>query len=153
MMTQDRLTREDWIAVARIMLAKAGVDGVKVDAAARSLRVTRGSFYHHFKNRQDLLDTLIEDWTSRNRSEIVAMRAEQMASGMTRMFHIWLGEELSFPTFEIAVRVWARKSRKVAALVREIDDAWVALLQDLFELGGMQAPESFVRARIMHFPR
>jgi hypothetical protein len=35
--------------------------------------------------------------------------------------------------------------------VREIDDAWIALLQASLERGGMTFPESFVRARIMYF--
>lgn len=149
---KSRLTREDWVTVARKALVASGIDDVKVDVLARRMKVTRGSFYWHFKDRQELLDAVLEDWATRNRSEIAATRArEESGAGAMEMFFIWLGEDPNFPSFDIAIRVWARKSRRVAELVREIDDAWVALLQRMFEQGGMTAPESFVRARIMYF--
>jgi AcrR family transcriptional regulator len=146
-----RLTREDWVAVARKALIASGVDDVKVDVLARRMKVTRGSFYWHFKDRQDLLDSLLEDWVVNNRREIAEMRANEADSGLTELFRVWLGEDPNFPSFDIAIRVWARKSRDIAKLVREIDDAWIAMLQGMLERRGMTAPESFVRARIMYF--
>ena len=55
-------SREDWIDAAWNTLGEAGVDGVRVEALARSLGVTKGSFYWHFKNRQDLIDALYDRW-------------------------------------------------------------------------------------------
>lgn len=150
-MVNSRLTREDWIAVARKALIGSGIDDVKVDVLARRMKVTRGSFYWHFKHRQDLLDALLDDWAANNRREIAAMREQEVTGGLVELFRVWLGEDPSFPTFDIAIRVWARKSRAVASLVHEIDDAWISLLQTMLERSGMTAPESFVRARIMYF--
>jgi AcrR family transcriptional regulator len=144
-----RLSREDWIAVARQTLVAAGVEDVKVDLLAHRLRVTRGSFYHHFEHRQALLDALLEDWVSSNRREIAAVHAT--GADMKHLFRVWIWEDREFPAFDIAVRAWARKAERVARAMREIDDAWVALLQSLFEAKGVAAPESFVRARIMYF--
>ncbi len=149
----SRLTREDWIAIARKALITSGVDDVKVDVLARRLKVTRGSFYWHFESRQDLLDALLEDWETNNRREIDAIQAIVTAEGkaLIELFRIWLGEDPSFPAFDIAIRVWARKSPAVSKLVRKIDEAWISLFQAHLERGGMTAPESFVRARIMYF--
>src|SRR3546814_3944529 len=89
--------------------------------------MTRGSFYWHFKNRQELLDALLTDWEANNRREIavICKRAEEGDGELLELFRIWLGEDPNFPAFDIAIRVWARKSRPVAKLVGEIDDAWV----------------------------
>jgi AcrR family transcriptional regulator len=147
------LSREDWIAIARKALIASGVDDVKVDVLAKRLKVTRGSFYWHFKHRQELLDALLDDWQTNNRREIavVTERSNEPAAGLSEMFQIWLGEDPSFPAFDLAIRVWARKSRKVANLVGEIDESWVSLFQSLFERSGVAAPEAFVRARILYF--
>lgn len=153
MKSNSKLSREDWIGLARKALIASGVDDVKVDVLARRLKVTRGSFYWHFKNRQELLDALLADWEVNNRREIetVAQRSSGDEDSWIEIFKIWLGEDPSFPAFDIAVRVWAKKSRPAAKLVHEIDDAWVALFQDRFERRGMTYPESFVRARITYF--
>lgn len=152
-MANSRLTREDWIAVARKALIAAGIDDVKIDLLARRMKVTRGSFYWHFKHRQALLDALLEDWKANNLREIAAVeqRSEEVATGLVELFKVWLHEDPNFPSFDIAIRVWARKSREVAKLVREIDDAWISLFRRVLERIGISMPESLVRARIMYF--
>ena len=100
-----QLTREDWIDRARKALILSGVENVKVDVMARRLKVTRGSFYWHFKNRQELLDALIDDWEANNRRElsIMAARLAEGTAGLMEIFHIWLTEDPSFPSFDRAV--------------------------------------------------
>ncbi|MEL6927820.1 MAG: helix-turn-helix domain-containing protein, partial [Cyanobacteria bacterium J06600_6] len=49
------LTKTDWIDAAWILMANKGVAAVKVEVLARQLEVSKGSFYWHFKNRQELL--------------------------------------------------------------------------------------------------
>jgi len=148
-----RLTRESWVAIARKALITGGIEEVKVDVLARRLKVTRGSFYWHFDSRQDLLNALLEDWEANNRREIESIRSLVATEGdaLVELFRVWLGEDPSFPAFDIAIRVWARKKPAVSKLVRTIDDAWILLLQEQLARGGMTAPESFVRARIMYF--
>lgn len=153
MATKGRLTREDWVVFARKTLIASGVDDVKVDVLARRMRVTRGSFYWHFKSRQDLLDALLEDWQTNNSREIAAIEARAAGDGgeLIELFRVWLGEDPSYPSFDFAIRGWARKAKAVATAVRAIDERWIALFQGYFERSGLVAPESFVRARIMYF--
>ena len=148
-----RLTRDSWVAIARKALITAGIEEVKVDVLARRLKVTRGSFYWHFDSRQDLLNALLEDWEANNLREIESIRTLVATEGdaLLELFRVWLGEDPAFPAFDIAIRVWARKTPAVSKVVRKIDDCWIQLLQEQLERGGMTAPESFVRARIMHF--
>jgi AcrR family transcriptional regulator len=56
------LTRQDWTRAALDALAEHGVAGVAVDRLARTLGVTRGSFYWHFRDRRDLIDAALEQW-------------------------------------------------------------------------------------------
>jgi AcrR family transcriptional regulator len=147
-----QLSREDWIAEARKVLVTSGIDDVKVDRLARKLKVTRGSFYWHFRNRKELLDALLSRWESQNVEEMEQIRARTGSDPNTlEVVRIWLGEDPAYPTFDMAIRFWARKSRPVAALVRDIDDRWISLLQSMFRQRGLSELESFARARIFYF--
>jgi AcrR family transcriptional regulator len=136
-----------------LTLIASGIDDVKVDVLAKRLRVTRGSFYWHFKHRQDMLDALLEDWKANNSREIAVIQARAAEDGgeLIELFRVWLGEDPSYPSFDLAIRGWARKAKKVASAVRQIDENWVSLFQAYFERSGLNDPESFVRARIMYF--
>jgi AcrR family transcriptional regulator len=135
------------------VLVAAGVDDVKVDRLSRQLKVTRGSFYWHFKNRKDLLDALLDGWKQQNLSEIAQVRNRRREAGpdMVEVVRIWLQEDPAYPTFDMAIRFWARKDPAVAALVRRTDDEWIGLLQAIFQANGEGELASLARARITYF--
>ena len=54
----SNLSREDWIDFALQKLSEEGIDKVKIAPLARVLAVTKGSFYWHFKDRNDFLEQL-----------------------------------------------------------------------------------------------
>ena len=58
----ERLTRNDWLQAALETMHKSGVEGVKVAPLAARMGVTTGSFYWHFKNRRELLESLLGYW-------------------------------------------------------------------------------------------
>ena len=51
---KPRLTRQGWIDAAIRQLVEAGIGAVSVEQLATRLGVTRGSFYHHFADREEL---------------------------------------------------------------------------------------------------
>lgn len=57
-----RLSAADWERAALDMIADAGVGALAVEALARRLGVTKGSFYWHFKNREALLQAALVRW-------------------------------------------------------------------------------------------
>lgn len=151
--TTKRLSRQDWIAAARKVLVKRGVDEVKVDRLARQMRVTRGSFYSHFKNRKELFDALLTDWETRNYFDIAQVQARwaRSAPEMAAVISLWLSEDPNTLSFDIALRAWARHAAEVADSVTRVDKAWIGLLQKAFERDGMAVDEALVRARITYF--
>jgi AcrR family transcriptional regulator len=150
---KKRLTREDWITAARKSLVDRGIDEVKIDRLARSMRVSRGSFYWHFKRRDDLLDALLSDWEARNDFEITQVRDRwaRNTPDITAVVAIWLGEDSNTISFDLAIRSWGRRSREVAASVKRVDKAWIALLQENFARDCASADEALVRARVTYF--
>lgn len=149
-----QLGRDDWIKAARDVLIAAGVDAVKINTLAAQLDVTRGSFYWHFKSRDDLLDALIESW----RAGAVApfrdavMREDASPSLAFLAFcEVWFDAQLFNPALESATRDWARTSDAVDALVRKVDRERMTLLKTVLAQAGYDELEAEIRARITYY--
>src|SRR5438128_5153225 len=71
----SRLTVGDWIAVAMDAIVREGPAAVAVEPLAVRLGATKGSFYHHFANRDALLEATLEEW-ERAQTEAVIARVE-----------------------------------------------------------------------------
>ena len=148
------LSRQDWVDAARRMLIAKGVERVKVDALAKSLKITRGSFYWHFDGRQALLDAVLEDWRIRNTAPFLAVAADRRRSARERfhaLVNIWLEEKDYSPAYDAAIREWARTSTGVARLVRRVDRQRIDLLATVYRDQGYEALEAEIRARITYF--
>ena len=59
------LSVDAWAEAALEALASGGLDAVAVEPLARRLRVTKGSFYWHFANREALLKAALALWEKR----------------------------------------------------------------------------------------
>ncbi|HTB27577.1 MAG TPA: TetR/AcrR family transcriptional regulator [Steroidobacteraceae bacterium] len=148
------LGRQDWIEAARRMLIAKGVERVRVDGLARTLKITRGSFYWHFPNRKALLDGLLEDWSVRNTAPFLAAAADERRSGEEKfraLVDIWLDESEYDPAYDAAVREWARTSARVANIVRRVDRRRLDLLANICSDLGYDPLEAEIRARITYF--
>jgi len=60
--SRTRLNREDWIGAALQALADDGPSGVAVERLAARLGTTKGSFYWHFKDREELIAEALATW-------------------------------------------------------------------------------------------
>ena len=49
-----------WIGAGFAELARAGVDGVRVEVLAKNLGVTKGGFYRRFRDRAALLEGMLQ---------------------------------------------------------------------------------------------
>jgi AcrR family transcriptional regulator len=151
--TGRRKSREDWIAAARKVLVKSGVDSVKVDRLANDLHATRGSFYWHFTDRDDLLNALLHDWEVNNYVAISTIRARWASStpDLTELVELWVGEGTESPAFGMAIRIWARGDASVEDVMHRVDNEWINLVQLLFSPEIYDESERLVRARVVYF--
>jgi AcrR family transcriptional regulator len=56
------LSSADWIAAALEVMVEHGLGAVAVEPLALRLGATKGSFYHHFPNRDALIVAALEHW-------------------------------------------------------------------------------------------
>jgi AcrR family transcriptional regulator len=147
------LGRADWIEAALEILADDGVEAVRITRLAARLDVTRGSFYWHFKDRDDLLSALIAAWERRNTKALIgALEAsEDLIGAVLAVFEIWMRDEPFAPRLDAAMREWARRSPAVRRVVERADETRVKAISRAFERAGFATTEAFIRARILYF--
>ena len=149
-----KVTRSDWLNIAMAALINDGVEGVKVQALAATLGVSRSSFYWYFKSRQDLLDALLQHWQATNTTALVRM-AEQPAATITEavgnVFRCVINPALFDTRLDFAVRDWARRSGKVRQRLQHSDDQRLIALQDMFLRFDYPDLEAIARARILYY--
>jgi AcrR family transcriptional regulator len=81
---RTRLSAADWEVGALDLIANQGVAGVAIEALARQLGVTKGSFYWHFPTREALLKAALERW-EREDTEHVFGQVEPIADPRERL--------------------------------------------------------------------
>ena len=136
------LARKDWIDAAIEMLAEDNVEALRVDTLAERLGVTKGSFYWHFKGREDLLFAVVETWRLRMTSEIRALITDTSGTPwerIERLLRISISARPEVPggPFEMTLRDWARRDAKVAEIVREVDKGRTDFLRQLYRDAGL----------------
>ncbi|MEQ1505044.1 MAG: TetR/AcrR family transcriptional regulator [Myxococcota bacterium] len=68
----DRIGPEAWVGAAYQALARDGEAAVAVEPLARALGVTKGSFYHHFADKDALWTAVLADFEARGTEDLIA---------------------------------------------------------------------------------
>jgi AcrR family transcriptional regulator len=149
-----KATRDDWLDLALSALALEGVDHVTVLNLSERLGVSRSSFYWYFKNRDELLDALLDRWDRLNTRSIVAQAEERAATvteAVCNVFRCWVNPAIFSPRLDFAVREWARRSAHVRRTLDGSDRVRTEALKALFVRFGYEDENAFVRARVLYY--
>ena len=145
----DRLTKAAWIKHGLTVLADHGIDAIRVLPLARSLNVSRGSFYWHFGDLEDYRSDLLKTWQKIATDRIIRDLAKhadkhRLKLLLTRAFVAERG-------LEQAVRAWASQDEKVASIVATIDAQRVDYIAQLLEKAGLSSKLAQGRATFIYW--
>lgn len=152
---RSALTPEHWIEAATEVLVDRGIDSVRVDLLARELKVTRGSFYWHFRDREDLLRAVLQAWRA-HATEQLTKRLESAHDDPRAQVR----DLISLPfrgraavraaRIELAIRAWARRDAMARAFVDEADAARMGYIAQVFSALGFGIVEARSRAFLLY---
>lgn len=151
---RTQLDRSDWIEAAINVLADEGTDGLRVEVLAKNFGVTKGSFYWHFKDRQDLLMAVLETWKEGRIKDIIKQTTAQPGKEREQIYHVIqvysLARNRKGIPIELAVRDWARRDPQAAAIVEEVDTARLECTRKLFVACGLSEKEAKSRSLMLY---
>ena len=81
---RERLDRDVWTRAALGVMGERGVAGLAIEPLARSLGTTKGSFYWHFRDREELIQAALERWENQETDAVIAMLGP-LADGRSRL--------------------------------------------------------------------
>ena len=146
---KPRLKRQDWIDAAIQLLVEAGIGAVSVDRLAANLGITRGSFYHHFADREDLLRALLDYWADR---WSYAVREQIAGLGLdpgTTLFALMKAiRNNRAADYDAPIRAWALHDPVARAVVEQVDQARLDFVRSQFEALGFSGLDAENRARL-----
>ena len=150
---RNQLQRFDWLQRALEIFVNEGIDAVRITRLADDLEVTRGSFYWHFKNREDLLLGLVSYWKDKNTAAIIesVTGAATLADGILKFFETCVDAVLFDPRLDLALREWARRSDKIRKLVDGEDEARIDALRQFYRRFDYPMPQALIRARVLYY--
>ena len=113
------LQPSDWIRAGITRLAADGIESVRVEVLARDLHVSKGSFYWHFHDREELLGKILSDWEAADRSRLTSTTSQ--AAPQRWASFVELSSEPDRVRLELALRSWAHKDPNVAVVLARAD--------------------------------
>lgn len=70
---KQSLTADDWTLPALRAIARGGLAAVRVEAIAKEIGTTKGSFYWHFTDRDALIAAALEHWEIRDTAGVITI--------------------------------------------------------------------------------
>ncbi len=149
-MSTNRLTRTQWLDHGLHTLAAEGFTALKADTLAKSLGVSRGSFYWHFKNLAHFHSAVLGRWQALTVAGTIADVEAENVSPIDRLRHLITIAATSDPSLVQAIRAWAYNDPAVRAATAQIDEQRLGYVQQLLQAMGLDEAVAQRRAWVIY---
>ena len=146
----DRLTKDDWLQQGLRTLANDGANALKVGPMSARLKVSRGSFYWHFRDIADFRSQLLQSWQERSTDQVIR-ELEAEKAGPDRLKHLMKRAFNVNRKLDRAIRSWAAEDGEVAKLVASVDVARIAYIARMLAAAGVDSQRARARAAFMYW--
>lgn len=132
-----------WVDSAYARFAAVGLSGVKVEALAREIGTTKGSFYWHFPNRQALVDAVMQRWEREETEALIALADSSGDDPAARVRALYMAVSARPITRggEVSLYLEAEAEGAMGA-VQRVTQRRVDYLAGLLEAAGISAGEA-----------
>ncbi|QOZ06919.1 TetR/AcrR family transcriptional regulator [Bradyrhizobium sp. CCBAU 51765] len=143
-----------WVEAGFAELARAGVEGVRVEVLAKNLGVTKGGFYRRFADRAALLDAMLEGWREgrvaaiAQQTSLDGQEPRERLKALIQLYSERLNPEGM--AIELAIRQWARSDENAAGAVASVDAARLKHVSELYRATGLAAEAAEAQAFLFY---
>ena len=146
-----RLSAGDWARAALKAIAEGGLAAVAVEPLARTLSVTKGSFYAHYRNRDELIAAALAEWArhaERGLAEFAAIAdpAQRLRDLLTAVVHT---VRPLAPSVHLSL-LGDRNDPRVRDAVRQVNRARLDMLARTYRELGLPPDRAASRAQVAY---
>lgn len=152
MSDSTRLSAQDWVQAALKAIAHGGLAAVGVEPLARTLGVTKGSFYAHYRNRDELITAALTEWGRSHGTAglaefaAIADPARRLRELVTAVVH---AVQPLAPSVHLSL-LGDRNDPRVAEVVHRVNRARLELLARTYRELGLPPDRAESRARVAY---
>jgi AcrR family transcriptional regulator len=144
-----RVSKDQWLIKALDTLESSGVEAVKIERLAKVLGISRSGFYWHFKNRQDLLEHLLDYWVRRYTGVLTDSPDVIKLDPKKRLFTTMeMIRDKHLTKFDLAMTSWAKSDSKIRKVVNKVVKMRLDYLRTIFSELGFEGDELEMRTRL-----
>ena len=147
---KETLTKDDWLRAAMERLRTRGIGGVRVLPLAKELGVSRGSFYWHFEDRDDLLRSMLDWWDREMTDSVIQLADQHRGSPKERLMAV--AEDVvrsQRNRYEAAIRTWAEGDKRAAKTLRRVVHKRLDYITGLFREAGFSPADARARGDLL----
>jgi AcrR family transcriptional regulator len=145
-----KVGRDEWTRAALDVIAAEGIAGVRVEVLAQLLGITKGSFYWHFRDRQELIESALELWVRVATDEIIERldRIDDPKARLRALFAESFGDVVNGPIEALLLSQVA--DSVIGPVIARATQARLAFLQRAFRSLGLSRADAEARARLTY---
>lgn len=128
---QKRRSRDDLLKAGLTLLARHGEQALTIDSLCKKLKVTKGSFYHHFGSREAFSRQLLEHWEQEHTQQLIKLCGEADSAMDSYRTLDDLAQGID-DDIEVAVRAWALRDPLAREYQERVDLARMEYLKKLY---------------------
>jgi AcrR family transcriptional regulator len=130
------------------VLIADGVDAITIAHLTEKLSVTKGSFYHHFKDITDFREQMLVLCLEESVTRVI----EHVKEGETPLARLLLLEDVAAANdpLEVAFRTWALRDEQAHETLAAIDQQRMDFLHELFTQLGLDDSDAHHAARLFY---
>lgn len=122
--------KEVWLKQGLLILGEQGYEKLTLENLCNPLKLTKGSFYHHFKNRRVYIEELLKYWEKESTLKIIELSELGKTPKEKRKLLTKLTSSAN-KTYEIAIRAWAFQDDLVKEYQTKVDKQRIEYITNL----------------------
>ncbi|HXA19310.1 MAG TPA: helix-turn-helix domain-containing protein [Thermoanaerobaculia bacterium] len=141
-------TVQDWEDAALAAIAKEGLASLAIPKLARSLNVTKGSFYWHFTSLQELVEKSLRRWEERDQITLDELR--EIADPRRRLATLFEQAMEQREAHGLYIALASSAAPQAARIIRRISNRRLRFLIESYAEAGLKPADARARALLAY---